>query len=62
MGGNAGYELKDGVWVFTQTFTFPLNEEVVVTVDTDDAQIITPANGVLSVYPGDGDTITINAL
>lgn len=60
--GDASYEQKDDVWVFTQTFTFPLNEEVVVTVDADEAQIITPANGMLNVYPVDGDTITINAL
>ena len=65
VGGDATFELKDDVWVFTQTFTFPLNEEVVVTVDTDKAEIITPANGELIVYPGTpgtGDTITIEAL
>ena len=62
VGGGAGYDDTTGVWVFTQTFTFPLDEQVLVTVDADEAQIITPANGMLNVYPVDGDTITINAL
>lgn len=62
VGGGAGYDDTTGVWVFTQTFTFPLDEQVLVKVDADEAQIITPANGMLNVYPVDGDTITINAL
>ena len=64
VGGGASYEQKDGtgVWVFTQTFTFPLDKEVLVTVDEGKAEITTPENGKLNVYPGTGDTITINAL